>query len=384
MISFSEAMSIIKAHAYSNNYIKIKSEEALGAYLAHDIPAPLDLPPFDNSAVDGFAVCASDIQIGEKILLAHTIRAQAQSSYSLSAKSSAKIMTGAPLPKDADAVIMKEDAREEASHVIFSCLPTVHAHIRKQGEDIKKGAILALKNQLVTPQLLGLLLASGLDSIEIRKKPKLVIICTGDELVKAPQELKFGEVYFFVGPMLKAQAQQIGIEEIHIEHVFDNLSEIEQSIERAFDADLVLITGGMSKGEHDLVRQALARLGVQEIFYQGLWRPGKPLYFGRKNKCYFFGLPGNPVASFVCFRIFVQTWLQEHELKYATLANNFTKSAHVSFFARAYFRPDSSLAILPAQGSHEIFTLSKAQALCYLPENMSNFTQGMTVGYWSI
>jgi molybdopterin molybdotransferase len=393
MINFCEALSLIKHNLINTQEELIKTHASLGCILANNIQAPLDLPPFTNSAVDGFAVGEHEITSDSQFLISNTIRAVAQEYSYLKANSCARIMTGAPLPKDATAVVMKEDAvySPDKLSVSFTKKPVFGAHIRKQGEDVKINQLVAQRGQQVTPELLGLLLGLGVAEISVFKPPKLAIICTGDELVEAPQKLKYGEVYFFVGAMLKAQAQAIGLSEISIERVGDNKDAISASLHKAGQAELVLITGGMSKGEHDFVRPALAHVGVEEIFYQGLWRPGKPLYFGRTKKTVYFGLPGNPVACFVAFRIFVQSWLSAlftnkslEARSYARLTHDTNKIANFTFFARAQCDAKNNITILPGQGSHEIYSLSTANALCYLPAGVGAFQRGEEVAYWSL
>ena len=191
--------------------------------------------------------------------------------------------------------------------------------------------------------------------------------------------------------MLKAQAEALGLEDIKILRVGDDEDLITKNLRQNYDADLVLITGGMSKGDYDFVRPALTRVGVKEIFYQGYWRPGKPLYFGRLNNTYYFGLPGNPVACFVAFRVFVQAWLggvfktgNYEELRSAELTNDFIKPKDFVFFARAQVDNLNKLKIMRAQGSHEIFSLSQANALCYLPAGVSEIKAGSLIKYWAL
>jgi len=391
MISFSSARELVASHVPVAEEINMMTKDTLGFYIAQEIYAPIDFPHFDNSAVDGFAVRAEEVFIKSSLALEHIIRAVGQEHTKISVKSCAKIMTGAPIPEGANAVIMKEDSCFHDSRVSFSRVPTVGDNIRQKGEDIKKDSLLAHVGQRVTPQLIGLLEGLGVANIIVFKKPRVFIICTGDELVEAPQELKYGEVYFLIGAMLKAQAANLGLEDIIIKRVGDSEEELLKALQQASLADLVLISGGMSKGDHDLVRPVLKKLQVREIFYEGLWRPGKPLYFGRQGQTIYFGLPGNPVACFVMFRIFVQFWLENFfktnnflDLKTAVIKNNFTKSSNYAFFARAFVDNNNILEILTGQGSHQIFSLSQANALCYLPEGISNFCVGQSVRYWAI
>jgi molybdopterin molybdotransferase len=389
MIAFSDAMQLIKNHALLPVAERVKTAQALNRHLFADIFAPIALPPFDNSAVDGFALRAADVEIGKALALERSIRAVSQNQHHLTHKSCAKIMTGAPLPLGADAVVMKEDANDYGDHVIFLAKPAASSHIRLRGEDINCGEKVAKKGQKISPQVIGCLLALGIDEIDVIKNPSVKIICTGDELVMPPKSLDFGQVYFMVGSMLKAQCQELGIYDVSVELVADDQHKISKAIKDAQGADLILISGGMSKGEHDFVRPALSSCGIEEIFCEGAWRPGKPLFFGRKDKSRVFGLPGNPVASFVCFRVFVQQVLSllnnnyYMERKKACLLTNFTKKTDFTIFARANVI-NSNISILDGQGSHQIYSLSQANALCILEGNKPDFKSGDYIYYYPI
>jgi molybdopterin molybdotransferase len=391
MISFEQAMKLIADHPLVLSVESRPCGEALGLTLARDVIAPIDLPPFDNSAVDGFALnCASLRDTGVLPIMAE-VRAQAQHKISLPHTMTAKIMTGAPVPDEADAVVMKEDVTvvDGRAHIHVQVSP--HDNVRFRGEDIRASELVATRNTIVSPQLIGVFHGLGMSHIDVIRPPRVHVISTGDELIDAGVNLQFGQVYYLIGPMLTAQCQSLGIQEITVERVGDNQEVIRQALDRALHADIILLSGGMSKGDYDLVRPALAACGVEEIFYQGAWRPGKPLYFGRRGSQRIFGLPGNPVAAFVGFHIFVRPLIfkalnrvQGLAPKTGIMAADFTKKPGFTLFARALIGDHGEIAMLPGQGSHQVVSLSKAHALALLPEHASTIKAGEVVRYYVI
>lgn len=391
MLSFDEALSLLAAHPFSLKEHQIAVNDALGFYLSEDLHAPIDLPSFDNSAVDGFAVRSKDLCDTMTLPLGQTIRAGRQEPLVLPSGFAAKIMTGAPLPLGTDAVIMKEDSLVEGDFVRFLKAPHMLQHIRFRGEDIAKNTAFLAKGSLITPQHIGLLLGLGHATCKVFAKARVRIIATGDELVVAGKSLHHGEVYFLVGPMLRAQCHALGLEDVTLLQVLDDQDQIEKAIKDSLDAELVLISGGMSKGDRDLVWPSLARVGIEQIFYQGRWRPGKPLYFGLKNNTRIFGLPGNPVAAFMCFRIFVQELLS-HTLgspalrayRTAILGHDVEKKSEFSIFARARVNAQNELILLDQQGSHHLGALVAANALCHLPAGYAIVKANEAVKYYAI
>lgn len=390
MISFEEAQQLIERESLELNPISMPTQDAVGLILAQQIKAPINLPPFDNSAVDGFAVNTRSLLVKKYLPVATALRACPQEEYLLASETTAKIMTGAPVPHGADAVVMKEHVRLLGDVAYFSQPANLHDNIRFRGEDINCGDVVFEVGDCITPQVLAVLLGLGIARVIVFKPPSVAIIATGDELVQASEPLKLGQVYYLVGPMLKAQCAALGVTDIRESLVADNEKEIDQALEQALDADVVLLSGGMSKGDHDFVRPCLARACVREVFYQGAWRPGKPLYFGQRNKTRVFGLPGNPVAAFVCFHLFVRTLIaramkgQALKPQTAILQNSFEKKAGFTFFLRAMVGENNDLTILPGQGSHQIFSLSRANALCVAPASKAIVKAGEVVQYYPI
>lgn len=387
MIRLSDAQRLIAEHTMRLSVERRMLDDVLGCVLAEDLRAPIDLPPFDNSAVDGFAVARATLGAGFRLKHDGLVRAQGQIAPALHGNTAIKITTGAPIPEAADAVVMLEHVVLERDDVVFSSQPMLGENIRLRAEDLRKGTIFARRGAIISPQLIGLSAALGMAQLPVMRKPRVAIISTGDELVQPGQPLMHGQVYYLMGPMLKAQCAQLGINDVCYELVADDQYAIIEALERARDIDIVLFTGGMSKGDYDHVRAALRHRQCQEIFYQGAWRPGKPLYFGERDHTLIFGLPGNPVAAFVCFHIFVRRALMNAfgvnvpEERTAIATNDFTKKSGVTVFARARVRAGNQLHFLAGQGSHQIFSLSEANALCVVPEEETIIRAGDMVSY---
>ncbi len=390
MITLSDAQQLIAHHAVPRSSVTISLEHAAFMTLAHDLAAPVDLPSFDNSAVDGFAICTTDSDLQPRLALSPPIRAQGQHAAALAPGSARKIMTGAPVPRGANAVVMLEDTSLAGDVVLLHKSPKPGDNIRVRGEDVPACALIAQKGTTLSPQLIGLLAGLGFVGVTVFRPPSIKVISTGDELQTPGKPLQFGEVYYLMGPMLKAQAALCGVRDLSYEVVADDVHAIHDAIERAFDADIILLTGGMSKGDYDYGRAALSAHRCEEIFYQGAWRPGKPLYFGKKDRSLIFGLPGNPVAAFVCFHVFVHDAIRRMReqgapsLKTAIAVDNFAKKPGFTFFARAVVDDARRAHFLSGQGSHQIFHLSRANALCLVPQDKAIVKSGEVVHYYEL
>jgi molybdopterin molybdotransferase len=297
-------------------------------------------------------------------------------------------MPGAPIPKFADSVVMKENVRLSNGKAEFYEPTFEGQNIRYRGEDVEKNSVVAKKGQKISSAMIGLFCGLGLKTLEVFKQPSVAIICTGDELVNPPEPLLLGQVYYLVGAMLKNQCRAMGIKNISCERTGDNEAQIKAAIEKNLHCDLILITGGMSMGDYDFVPRVLNSMNAEIIFHKGKWRPGKPLLLAQKNKCTIFGLPGNPVACFVGCQIFVRNWLfarnernfLSHWLK-IKIANNFQKKSGFSLFARAKINEEGQAQIFLGQGSHQLLPLAKANCLLWLPELWSVAKSGETVNY---
>ena len=276
---------------------------ALGRVLAGDVIAPVDLPPWDNSAMDGFAVRSHEATRGALLDVGETIAAGAVARSALAAGGAMRIMTGAPLPADADAIVMIEDTSVEGSQVRIGVDVRAGEHVRRRGEDIRAGSTALASGETLTAARIGLCAALGLVDVSCAKRPTVAIVSTGDEIAAAGTPLGPGQIYSSNNAMLAALVATSGAVAVDVGVARDDRDAIRATFERAAAADLIVTTGGVSVGDFDLVKEVLR----DEIeFWKVRMKPGKPLAVGRFTGRPFFGLPGNPVSAFVNFHEFVR------------------------------------------------------------------------------
>ena len=308
----------------SGEVVELKA--ALGRVLRESITAGRCLPPWDSSAMDGFAVRAAEVRIGEPLPVVGVVAAGHPATAPLLAGTTVRIMTGAPLPAGADAVIMKEEADEKQDHVRFRTRAEPGQHIRRAGEDIATGDVVLPAGTLLGPGELGLLAALGRTLVQVHRQPQVAIVSTGDELVAADVAPGPGQIVNSNAHALLAQVMEVGAVGRVLPIAADDRDAIAACFAEAARADVVISTGGVSVGEFDYVRTALASLGAVEQFSKVAMRPGKPLQFllmppggrpadagqalGRGGEVLVFGLPGNPASSMVSFELFVRPALR--------------------------------------------------------------------------
>lgn len=272
-------------------------DEALNRIVALDVVSPLNVPPADNSAMDGYALMASDAEsdlavIGEA-LAGHPFNSE------LTQGQAVRIMTGAPVPPGADAVIMQEEVQRSGDTIRCTDRVKPGQCIRKAGEDIATNSVVITKGARIAPPHLSLLASIGIQSIEVFRLLKVGIIATGDELIAPGKPLQSGQIYESNRAGLKAVLRNLGAEVIDYGIIADNLAETEKTFQQAaIECDWLLSSGGVSVGEADFVKEVLDRLGSVN-FWKVAIKPGKPYAFGKIGTCLFSGLPGNPVSSFV-------------------------------------------------------------------------------------
>lgn len=279
----------------------IPTSASAGRFLAGDLAAPLDLPPFDNSTMDGFAVRASETTPGQRLLIVGKAVAGRGFEGAVEAGSCVRLFTGSPLPVGADAVVMQEDTRPEGTDTI-EILEGVRPweNVRFRGEDLRRGALALTAGSELTPQAISLVAALGLPSVGVHRSPVVAIVANGSELVSPGSPLPSAGIYESNGLMLKALLERAGCRVRLLPPPADELSSVVSALRLGFEsADLVISVGGASVGELDLVRPALAELGGTLDFWQLAMKPGKQFFCGQLQGKPLFGLPGNPVSAFV-------------------------------------------------------------------------------------
>lgn len=282
--------------------------EAYGRVLAEDIVATRALPPFDNSAMDGYAVRGADLggAPGVRLRVVGESQAGARELPAVGAGEAARIFTGAPMPPGADTVVMQEVIRREGETIVVERLPRPRANVRYAGEDVAIGAAVLEKGTAVDPGAIGLACALGRMELCVVARPRVAILSTGDELREPHEELAPGQIVSSNAYALSAQVTEAGGVPVSLGIARDEETSIRQRLERGLGCDLVLTVGGVSVGDYDLVRVVLDDLGWENTFWKVNMKPGKPLSVGWLHGVPVVGLPGNPASSMVTFELFVR------------------------------------------------------------------------------
>lgn len=314
LISVDEATSRILESASSVEQSEIVGiEEALGRVLAEDVCSTINVPGYDNSAMDGYAVRSTDCaEAGARLSVTQRIPA-GQTGCQLDAGTAARIFTGAPIPPGADAVVMQEHCEQEAEQVIINRSVKLGQNIRRAGEDILQGSVILKTGHRLRPQELGLLASVGLAEVSVKRKLKVATFFTGDEIIEPGNKLGEGQIYNSNKYTIKGLLQMTGCEIIDLGIVPDTLEATREVLQRASSqADLVITSGGVSVGEEDYVRLVLEQLGELTMWRIAM-KPGKPVAFGKVGNALFMGLPGNPVSTFVTFLLFAKLLIRKME-----------------------------------------------------------------------
>jgi len=333
--------------------------DADGRVLAQDIVSVLQVPPQDNSSMDGYAVRCADLSQGTRVLPVTQRIAAGSSGVALAPFSAARIFTGAPIPDGADAVIMQEDCEAvagESVRINATALPG--QWIRRAGEDIAAGSVVLAKGDRLTPAALGLAASIGMSSLTVVRRPRVALFSTGDELVMpgdvAPQQMKPGSIYNSNRFFLRALLQRLGCEVSDLGIVPDRLEATVQALQHAaLGHDLILTSGGVSVGEEDHIKPAVQALGTLDLWNLAI-KPGKPFAYGRVQAAHFIGLPGNPVSSFVTFLLLVRPFLMRLQGASQVAVNSIAMPAHFAL-PKADKRREFLRARRNAQGGVDLF-----------------------------
>jgi len=392
MITLEEAQATILG---VTNYLHARPmpvADAVGHVILDALLSPIDLPPFDNSSMDGYAVRAADLaKAGASapvtLRIASKLPAGTGAAQPVEPGTCARIFTGSMLPPGADAVVMQEEVKVESAAAVFAEPAAPHENVRFKGEDLKAGTPVTCLPVVLTPQRAALLAAVGIASIRATPKPVVGLIATGSELREPGQPLGPGQIYESNRTMLAALASQFQAHPKIYPLLPDDLSATKAALATAFaECDAVVTTGGVSVGEMDFVKAAFTELGGQIDFWKVAIRPGKPFVFGRLNNKLLFGLPGNPVSAFVTFLLLVAPALLKMRgfsdpilpVKTATLAEPFVNKTDRRHFARALVDYKNQARLSGPQASHRLLSLADCNGLIDVPPR-TTLSAGATV-----
>jgi molybdopterin molybdotransferase len=386
MISVKEAQEIVLKHTQPlPPRTASLSEAALGLVLAEPVAADRDMPPFDKALMDGYAVRAEDLRSDTTVLhVIEEILAGQSPRQALSAGQSARIMTGAPMPPGADAVVMVEKTRLlDASRVEIADRPTPGRNMLPRGREMRRGEVILRSETVLGPQELGLLAAVGKTEILLNPAPTVAILPTGDEIVAASECPGPAQLRNSNGPMLAAQVRRAGGIARELGIARDQVEHLRQLIGEGLKTDVLVLCGGVSAGKRDLVPAVLDELGVEALFHKVAMKPGKPVLFGVKPRdgnvpVLVFGLPGNPVSALVCFELFVRPALRRLQNKAdpgpffieATLDRNFPSKGDRPTYHPAFLQwENDGWRVRPAEwfGSPDLRGLIGTNAFIVFP-----------------
>jgi molybdopterin molybdotransferase len=389
LTEFEVARSRVLEHARRLPPQTVALGEALGWVLAEEIRAPEDVPAFDNSAMDGFAVRAVDSGAGVRLVVVGESRAGAPATAVLAPGQACAISTGAAIPAGADAVVPVEDTRRHSAEVELLAPVEPGRYVRHAGDDLRAGDTVLEPGVRLGPAELGVLASAGCPVVPAGARPRVAIVTTGDELVGVDEQARPGSVRNSGAFVIPALVRRAGAEAVSLVHARDDPAVIREAIGAALGADAAVITGGMSVGRHDHVAEVLDGLGVTRHVAGVALKPGKPFWFGTHEQTLVFGLPGNPVSSLVTFLLFVRPALQAlagetpaRERTVATLDTDCRRApARVEAVrCRLRLRPDGwHVTPTGVQDSHILTSLLGADALALIPAGTGVLAAGERV-----
>lgn len=385
MIDEPEAIEWILSSTCSSEREEVSLVDGAGRYLLEDVRATIALPGFDQSVMDGYALCSADLpNCGGRLRISGINAAGISAPGKLETGEAMRIYTGAPLPSGADAVVMQEDVQVEGGELIVGEGVESGDYTRRRGDMTCCGQRIAGAGQRLDPAALGLLASQGMSSIEVARWPRVALITTGDEIVESGAgKLEFGQAFNSNAVMLEAAIRHMGITALDCYHVYDERQPTLDTIRVATQsADVVIIVGGMSVGARDQVKPALNECGVNIEFWRVRMKPGKPFLYGSFGQGgQLFGLPGNPVSALVSFLIFVLPALQlrlgANSGKLGMRAVRAESLSAISnpgnrpHYVRGVFDEGTGFLASPCQASQHIPVLAQSNALARVPAGSS-------------
>jgi len=393
MMEYEEALRNILKNTSPLPAEKISVEDCIGRILREDIYSTVEMPPFEKAAMDGYAVYAQDVKNAPTNLRCiGLIQAGDMFKKKLNRAECVKIMTGAPLPAGAESVVMVEDTSRRGDSILVSKTVKKGENVCFKGEDLKRNQRVLIKGTALSPAHVAVLAAVGRRFVRVAGKPQVAILNTGGEIVPAGFKLGKNRIYNSNGPMLQALLKSDNIEPFFLGIAKDNIRELRSAIEGGLKNDVLLVSGGVSMGDYDLVPEVLASLGVRKIFHKVNVKPGKPLFLGIKDKTLVFGVPGNPVSNFLSYLIFIRPALYKMlgylyckpEFKEGVIERKFdTKTGRKHFVLAKITKKESQYLLMPmaSHGSADIIALSKADGFMIVEKGCSTLKKNAKIKF---
>jgi molybdopterin molybdotransferase len=396
MISVEEALQSVLKNACAKAPVTVSLEQALGCVLAEDITSDLDSPPHDKSLVDGYAVLAADAQSTPvELIVGEEVMAGEIPSRPVTSGTATRIMTGAPIPAGADAIVMVEQTElvdGDAATVRLAKQPVqVGQHIMRRATSLQRGDVVLTRGARLRPIEIGLLAEVGRPQVSVFPSPNVAVLSTGNELVPVDECPAAGQIRNSNGPMLGALVQRAGGRHIDLGIGRDEQNSLAQLVGRGLEADVLVLSGGVSAGALDLVPGVLAERGVDQVFHKVDLKPGKPIWFGvladPNGDKLVFGLPGNPVSSLVCFELFVRPAMvrlaggcaDRLPTQLARLTNDHRHRGDRPTYFPSRLRcvdGQSHVELLAWKGSADLRSLSSADCLAFFPKGERAYRAG--------
>jgi molybdopterin molybdotransferase len=383
MVEVQDAKRLIQKSVKPLTETTVSLDNALGSVLSQDILSQINMPPIRQSAMDGYAIQITP-ESESKYEVKSRIQAGDAAIPTLKKGEAARIYTGAQVPDNANAIVMQEFVDLKNDNIELQSEVYEGDHIREIGEQIKVGETALSKGTVLTPAGIGYLRTLGLQEVKVINRPMVSMLVSGNELALPGQSLKGSQVYESNSITLNSVLKSSGHQGANVSFIKDDMSETVATMKRALqNADVLLVTGGISVGDYDFTKAAFEEIGVEEVFYKINQKPGKPLYFGMVQDKLVFGLPGNPASSLICFYEYVLPAI--HLLSGRTdafpttfelpLQSSFRKKGNRSQFAKAKVA-NGEVAILEGQQSSMLHTFSLANSIVFVPSEVTELSAG--------